>query len=469
MRVAGIGEIETEKLGRRSLSLGITSMLDNHKPRLVRHISFLLVRPLQARWHSKADFTLKCLFVNAPRENERRTCYTFGTFTMKIVLVGGGSGGHFYPLIAVAEAIQKEAREKLILAPQLFYIAPEPWDEEALFANNITYIKSPAGKMRRYPSVHNFLGIFTTLAGTFWSMITLFKIYPDVVFSKGGYASVPTVLAAHYLRIPIVIHESDARVGRANLLASRYAFRIAVAFESVTESLPLKVRSKVAVTGIPIRNILTLGDEEGAKQLLGLEPNIPTIFILGGSLGSQRINDMILTALPDLVSFANIIHQTGKDNFTDVQKESSVILDKNPHASRYHPFSYLGPEPMRQSATAADLIVSRAGSTSITEIALWKKPAILIPIPEKVSHDQRTNAYAYAHTGAAIVLEEENMTPHVLLSEIRRIAGDPALAKSMGAKGSSFGNPDAAKIIAQELLAIGLSHDSITSSNQVPN
>ena len=378
---------------------------------------------------------------------------------MKIVLIGGGTGGHFYPLIAVAEALREVASEKQILEPQLFYIAPQPFDEEALFENNITYIKSPAGKVRRYASILNVTDFFVTIAGIFWSLITLFRIYPDVIFSKGGYASVPTVLAAHFLRIPIVIHESDAKPGRANILASKYAYRIAVAFESVTEFLPLKARSKVAVTGIPIRNALGLGDVSGAKELLGLEPNIPTVFILGGSSGSKRINDMILNDLTDLVSFANVIHQTGKDNFKEVTSLSSVILNKNPHASRYHAFSYLGPEPMQQAATAADLIVSRAGATSITEIALWKKPSILIPIPELISHDQRTNAYTYAHTGAAVVLEEENMTPHVLVSEIRRIANDPALAKSMGEKGSTFGNPEAAHLIAEELISIGLSHE----------
>jgi UDP-N-acetylglucosamine--N-acetylmuramyl-(pentapeptide) pyrophosphoryl-undecaprenol N-acetylglucosamine transferase len=378
---------------------------------------------------------------------------------MKIVFVGGGTGGHFYPLIAVAEEVRALSSQKMILEPQMFYIAPEPFDEEALFANNIRYIKSPAGKIRRYASVHNYTGFFTTLAGTFWSLITLFRIYPDVVFSKGGYASVPPVIAAHILRIPIVIHESDAKLGRANQLASKYAYKIAVAFESVTKSLPLKAQEKVAVTGIPIRNALTLVDVAGAKQLLGLEADIPTIFIIGGSLGSKRINDLIVASLPDLVSFANIIHQTGKDNFKEVDLESSTVLEKNPHASRYHAFAYLGSEPMRQAATAADLIVSRAGSTSITEISLWKKPAILIPIPESISHDQRTNAYSYAHTGGAVVLEEANMTPHVLVSEIRRIASDAALCKAMGERGASFANTSAARVIADELIAIGLSHE----------
>ncbi len=378
---------------------------------------------------------------------------------MKIVFTGSGTGGHFYPNIAVAEAVRSEALAQRILEPQLYYIAPTPFDEEALFENSITFIKSPAGKMRRYASIKNLTGIFATITGTIWSFITLLRLYPDVIFSKGGYASVPTVLAAAMLRIPIVIHESDAKPGRANILAARYAYRIAVAFESVAKYLPEKTRSKVAVTGIPIRGAIASVAPEGAKELLGLDASVPTVLILGGSLGSQRINEMVLTALPDLVPEVNIIHQTGRDNFKAVESTASVILHLNEHASRYHPFPYLGSESLRQAAAAADVIVSRAGATSITEISLWKKPAILIPIPEAVSHDQRTNAYAYAHTGGADVLEEENMTPHVLASEIRRIAKDPALARSMADKGATFAHPNAAKIIADELLAIGLSHE----------
>lgn len=378
---------------------------------------------------------------------------------MKIVFAGGGTGGHFYPIIAVAEAVRAIAKEERLLEPQLFYIAPSEFDAEALFANDISYIKSSAGKMRRYASILNIFDLFKTFFGTISSLVTLFRIYPDVVFSKGGFASVPIVIAASILRIPIVIHESDAKPGRANIFAAKYAYRIAVAFESVTKYLPEKSRSKVAVTGIPIRAALLLPEVSGADQQLGLESGIPTVLILGGSLGSQRINELVLTGLPDLVAFANVLHQTGKDNFKAVESTKDAILDRNPHAARYHAFPYFGLQEMHQAASAADIIVSRAGATSITEIALWKKPAILIPIPESISHDQRTNAYMYAHTGAAVVLEEENMTPHVLVSEIRRITNDPALAKSMADKGAAFANPDAARIIAKELLSIGLSHE----------
>jgi UDP-N-acetylglucosamine--N-acetylmuramyl-(pentapeptide) pyrophosphoryl-undecaprenol N-acetylglucosamine transferase len=378
---------------------------------------------------------------------------------MKIVFVGGGTGGHFYPLIAVAEAIRGISAERRILEPQMFYIAPEPFDEEALFENNIAYIKSPAGKIRRYASVKNVTGFFSTFLGVLRSLIILFRIFPDVVFSKGGYASVPTVIAAHFLRIPVIIHESDAKFGRGNMVAARDAYKIAVAFPSIASSLPEKLQKKVIVTGIPIRSALATASFDGAKQLLGLEAGIPTIFIIGGSLGSQRINNIVLEILAELVAYANVIHQTGKDNFEEVHLASSTILRGNSHAARYHAFAYLGAEPMRQASTAADLIVSRAGSTAITEISLWKKPAILIPIPEEISHDQRTNAYAYAHTGGATVLEEANLTPHVLASEIWRILQDPLLATEMAEKGSTFAKRDAAHVIAEELIAIGLSHE----------
>ena len=162
--------------------------------------------------------------------------------------------------------------------------------------------------------------------------------------------------------------------------------------------------------------------------------------------GLKRINDTVVEGLPQILEHANVIHQTGKSNFAETKAVADVVLRGSAHAERYHVFPYLSQDSLR------------AGATAITEIALWGKPAILIPIPESVSHDQRTNAYSYAHTGAAIVLEEENLTPNILASEIRRISGDPALRQRMGAQGRSFANPDAAKLIADELIRIGLSH-----------
>ena len=149
---------------------------------------------------------------------------------MKIVFTGGGTGGHFYPIIAVAEEINKIAKEEKLLEPELFYIAPDPYDKRALYENNITFKKSPAGKMRRYFSFWNFLDIFKTAFGVIKSTFQIFSIYPDVVFSKGGYASFPTVFASKILRIPVIIHESDAVPGRANLWAGKFARKVAVSY-----------------------------------------------------------------------------------------------------------------------------------------------------------------------------------------------------------------------------------------------
>jgi len=378
---------------------------------------------------------------------------------MTIVFTGGGTGGHFYPIIAVAEALADLVREKRIMEPKLYYLAPTAFDEKALFENGITYIKVPAGKVRRYFSFKNITDMFVTLAGTIKAIFTLFRLYPDVVVGKGGYGSIPTILAARLLRIPVVIHESDAKPGRASLFAAKFAVKIAVSYDSAAAYFPEKVRNKIARTGIPIRKALMRVETEGARQYLGLEEGIPTVLILGGSQGAANINEIIVSALPDLVSFANIIHQTGQANFKDVQEISQVVLTKNPHADRYHPINYLNEMSLQRSAGVADIVVSRAGANSIAEIGLWKKPSIIIPIPESVSHDQRTNAYAYARTGAAVVLEEGNLTPHLIVSEIKRITSDPELGKRMGASAQGFTDPDAARIIAGEILALALSHE----------
>jgi len=378
---------------------------------------------------------------------------------MKIVFTGGGTGGHFYPIIAVAEAVRDISRERHFIAPQLFYIAPAPYDPEALLENDIVYIQNGAGKMRRYASVQNVLDLFVTFWGTLGCMWTLFRIYPDIVFSKGGYASVPTVLAARILRIPVIIHESDAKPGRANLLASKFAKRIAIAFPSAEAFFPAKVRGNIAVTGIPLRKRLAELDPAGGITSLKLDASVPTVLVLGGSSGSRAINETLLGALPELVGRVNVIHQTGKENFVEVERTAPVILEGTGHAERYHVFPYLSVETLRQAAGAAHLIVSRAGSTAIAEIALWRRPSILIPIPESISHDQRTNAYAYAHTGAAVVLEQENMTPHLLASEINRITSDRALSETMAERSGQFGNREAARTVAEELLRISLSHE----------
>src|SRR3989344_272620 len=154
---------------------------------------------------------------------------------MTIAFTGGGTGGHFYPIIAIAEALTDIVRERRLVAPKLYYLAPTQFDQKALFENGIAYVHIPAGKMRRYFSLWNVSDLFITLFGMLYAMIVLFRLYPDIIVSKGGYGSVPTLLAARVLRIPVVVHESDAKPGRANLLAAKFAAKIAISFESASQ------------------------------------------------------------------------------------------------------------------------------------------------------------------------------------------------------------------------------------------
>lgn len=374
---------------------------------------------------------------------------------MKILFTGGGTGGHFYPIIAVAEAVNKIVKERKLLPPGLYYMADRAYDSRALFDNGITFVSTPAGKLRRYFSLLNVLDIFKTAAGIIKSLWKVFRIYPDVIFGKGGYASFPALVAGRIFKIPVVIHESDSIPGKVNLWAGKFAEDIAVSYPEAARYFPA---GKTAYTGNPLRQEILKPDVAGAYEFLKLEKGIPTIFILGGSLGSQIINESVLEVLPQLVERYQIIHQTGKANFSDVSKTAEVILTKSAHKDRYKPFDYLNDLGMKMSAGVATVVVSRAGST-IFEIAAWGLPSIIIPIGEEVSHDQMKNAFNYVRSGAAIVIEEVNLTPHIMLSEIDRLVGDEARLSKMREATKTFARTDAADVIALKLLEIGLSHE----------
>jgi UDP-N-acetylglucosamine--N-acetylmuramyl-(pentapeptide) pyrophosphoryl-undecaprenol N-acetylglucosamine transferase len=312
--------------------------------------------------------------------------------------------------------------------------------------------------VRRYSSILNFLDSFKTIAGIIKAVFQLFSLYPDVVFSKGGYASVPTVYAARILGIPVVIHESDAKPGRANLWAAKFARAIAIAHPLAAEKFPKKVRDKIALVGNPIRRQIEVPAKEGGYEFLKLDPSAPVIFITGGSLGSEAINDVIIDALPLLVEKYNIVHQTGRTHIETVQAVAKMKLADTRYENRYRAFGLLNELAMRMLYGVASLIISRAGSGTIFEIAAAAKPAILIPIPEQVSHDQTSNAFSYAREGAAVVMEQNNLTPNLLVAEIGRIMSDPDLQKRMSEAARAYARPDAAQVIADHIIEIALEH-----------
>jgi UDP-N-acetylglucosamine--N-acetylmuramyl-(pentapeptide) pyrophosphoryl-undecaprenol N-acetylglucosamine transferase len=370
----------------------------------------------------------------------------------RILLVGGGTGGHFHPLIAVAQHIRLHT--EISNEIELYYIGPEPYNQATLTELGITYIYCPAGKKRRYFSLKNYLDYFTTLYSIFVAIGKLYALYPDVVFSKGGYTSVPVTLAAWFLRIPVVVHESDSRPGLANKLAGRFARYIAISFPEVAEYFPA---NKTALTGVPLRTEFLVSVQNPAEQL-GLPTDKPILFVTGGSLGAERLNLLILQSLDELLPHFTILHQTGVTAEADVRATAIPLIKDSSLLSRYYVKGSLTSSEMNLAQTAATLIISRAGAGSIFEIAHKQRPSILIPIPESISHDQRTNAYSYARTGAAHVLEEGNLTDGLLSTEILNILNNRDQYSRMASAAGSFITGDAAEKIVAILVEIANEH-----------
>lgn len=371
---------------------------------------------------------------------------------MKIGFVGGGTGGHFYPLIAVAHELAQDTNQ-----PELYYFGPAPYDEAELRRYNITYIYCPAGKLRRYFSIQNFIDVFRNFFGVFSALGKLFFIYPDVIFSKGGYTSVPILLAARFLRIPVVIHESDAVPGRANTLAKKQARYIGIAHDDVAEYFPPE---KTALVGIPLRPaIMNIPTEPFTA--LGIPNDKPLILVTGGSSGAERLNNALLLTLEELLPQYRIFHQTGTENVEEMRLTVKSLLANKPGLQEhYYLEGKVDASTFANLLAAATIVITRAGSTTLFEIAHYGKPAIVIPIPEDISRDQRSNAYAYARTGAATVIEEANLTRHLLVEEINTIIQDPNKQRTMSAAAREISFPDAAQKIATLLLSIGHEHKS---------
>jgi UDP-N-acetylglucosamine--N-acetylmuramyl-(pentapeptide) pyrophosphoryl-undecaprenol N-acetylglucosamine transferase len=376
---------------------------------------------------------------------------------MRIVLTGGGTGGHFYPIISVAEALMDLAEEQRLIMPKLIFMSDDQYDANLVSREGLIFKKIYAGKVRRYFSLLNLSDSFKTIAGIVKAIIAIYSDMPDVIFGKGGYVSFPVLCAARILQIPVVIHESDAMPGTVNHWAAKFAKRIAVSFPESAKFFP---ENKTALTGTPVRKSILGGLKDDALQMFELEKNIPVILVLGGSQGSQTINDNILDTIGELVEKYQIIHQCGKANINEVAGRADVILEKSVFKKRYHVFPYLDDDQMRHASCVTDLVISRAGSSAIFEIAAWGLPSIIIPLKGSAQDHQRENAFSYARAGATSVIEENNLTPHVLVSEIKIFLSDKNKLESMKQAAKNFSKPDAARKIAQEIINIGMEHVS---------
>ncbi len=359
-----------------------------------------------------------------------------------------------FPLVAVSRKLNEICRTENLGEPEIYYLGPGLFLESSLEreAINFHYSILMTGKWRRYFSFKNFTDLFKIAIGIIQALWKVWLIMPDVIFSKGGYGSIATVLAGWLYRIPIIIHESDSVPGLANRLLAPFATLLAVSFNEAASHLPEK---KTYFTGEAVRDLFFAPPEpEKERAILHLTTEKPVVLILGGSQGAQKINDIILDILPNLLEAAEVIHQTGDSNYNGVLSESKVVLEGSTGEQliSYHPVSFLVEPEFVAAMHSADLIISRSGAGTIFEIAASGKAAILVPITDSPSDHNRRNAYIFADNARAEVIEEANLTPNLLVSVIRSILSNPEKKKAMEEKARKFATPDAAKLIAQALL-----------------
>ncbi len=348
--------------------------------------------------------------------------------TQVVAITGGGTAGHVFPGIAVAENLDC----------RVLWIGSTHGVEGKLVRDaGIDFHGIPAGKLRRYLSLRNVTDVARVLAGVFASLRILRRERPSLLFSKGGFVSVPPVVAARLCGIPAFTHESDFDPGLATRINLRFCEKVFVSFPETIDFLPLRYREKAVVTGNPVRRSLCSGDGARGRALVGCDSRAPFILVMGGSLGSSFINSLVSSVAGRLAEKYFVVHQTGERDFAPSR------------LARYFTAPFIS-EGLPDIMAAADLVVCRSGANTLAELAATGKPMMLIPLPSSGSRgDQLRNAQVFSRAGAATVLQEERATAESFLSAVDSLLGNPQKLKEMGALARTLARGDAAADIAR--------------------
>lgn len=320
----------------------------------------------------------------------------------KIILTGGGTAGHVTPNLALCPELKKNGFE-------ISYIGSYNGMEKDLVEKaGIPYYGISTGKLRRYFDWKNFTDPFRVIKGFFEAGKLMKKLKPDVVFSKGGFVAVPVVIAASRAGIPVISHESDMTPGLANKISLSFCTKICCNFPETIQYLP---EDKAVLTGCPIREELLTGKRESGYRLTGFNDSKPVLMVMGGSLGSVKVNQAVRSILPDLLKNYQVVHLCGKGNLDET-------LTSMPGYVQYEYMS----DPLKHLFAMADVIVSRAGANAICELLALQKPALLIPLSAAASRgDQILNAKSFKKQGFAEVMEEEEITPEKLYQAVNKL------------------------------------------------
>ncbi len=372
---------------------------------------------------------------------------------IRILLTGGGTGGHIYPLVAVAQELKRIIVERG-LDPDMRYFGDPGALKEYVVSYGIGITPIASSKLRRYSSLLNILDGFKFILGIFQGLWKIYWFMPDVIFSKGGPGALAVVKVARFYEIPLIVHESDAIPGLTNKISAKAARVVELALKSAEPYF--KTKARIKTVGNPVRQEIELARRDPMlKADFGFNPEEPMVLILGGSQGAERINDFVLQYLDRLLQKFQIVHQVGPKNFMEYQKVCAFLMEKFDEKlkKRYVPLPYIGGD-IAKAYGAADVVIGRAGAGLIFETAAMGLPSILVPLKDAANDHQTANAYEYERSGAAIVIEEENLLPNVVIGELERLLGNKAEMERMSASAKHFYHPGAARTIAEDILGV---------------
>ncbi len=365
----------------------------------------------------------------------------------KIVFTGGGTGGHIFPLVAIIRQLKKIIPEEEM---DLYYIGPydnlsQPYLKEKEGVK-IKYIST--GKIRRYggfkPIMQNLIDIFFRIPlGIIQSFVALYGISPDLVFGKGGYGSFAVIVNARLLEVPVFLHESDSVAGAVNQSLQRLSTEVFTSFPETEKISP----KKVMALGNPVREEILKGSKDEAKRIFGIQGEKPVVLIIGGSQGSEKINDLFLSSATAFLEKFEVLHQCGENNYKEVSTEAAAIIREDLR-NDYKIFPFFDESQLANAYKVADIVVSRAGSGSIFEISANGKAGVFLPLSGSAQNHQVKNAYAYTSFRSGIVLEEENLSSHFFLSRIEELFSPIDQIRNMEKNALYFARPRAAHIIA---------------------
>ena len=370
---------------------------------------------------------------------------------MRVLVSGGGTGGHIYPALAIATQLRTQHQAEI-----LFLGSDDGLENEIVPAAGFRLATVKAGKLRRYLSFKTITGVLRVPLGMIQAFRIVRKFRPDAAFTSGGYVAVPAALATRLNGVPLLLHQQDVPPNLSNRLAAPLATRISVAF---ADSLPYFPARKTLVLGNPIRQSMLdvrATTPQQARTSLGFDAVTPLLLVTGGSQGARHMNLVVCRALPQLLAHYQVLQISGKDLYNETRSLANSVLADQDEAlqQRYRLVPYLN-EEMPLAMQAADLVLCRSGASTLTELAILGKPSILVPLPPAIgSSPQEANAAMFGRKQAAIVILNDDLKPEILVERVKSILTSSILLEAMSQAVSEFAKPEATQDITKEIVKI---------------